>query len=134
TVLKASLTMFLAAGVIASFGALQSIAVVSGQAVNAANEFTTGTILLNDGPAAARVTFPNMAPGGVTLQPLTISNTGTLALRYAMTTSATDADAKGLRDQLELTVRTKTANPCANEDGAVLYGPAALSAGAFGSI
>ncbi|MQA00875.1 MAG: hypothetical protein GEU80_16395 [Dehalococcoidia bacterium] len=131
--LKASLSMFLAAGVIASFGALESIAVFSGQAVNPGNEFTTGTVLLNDGPDSAVVTISDMAPGDLTIQPLTISNTGSLTLRYAMTTSATDVDAKGLRDQLELTVRAKTLADCDVEDGAVLYGPAPLSGGAFGS-
>jgi hypothetical protein len=50
-----------------------------------------------------------------------------------MTTSATNADGKGLMNQLLLTVRVKTVNPCTNEDGAILNGPAALASGAFGS-
>ncbi len=89
---------------------------------------------IDDSPDSAFMTFAAMAPGDSVIQPLTISNSGTLEFRYAMTTSATNTDTKNLRDELDLTIREKTANPCSSEDGLVLFGPAGiLSSGAFGS-
>ena len=74
-----------------------------------------------------------MLPGDRTIQPLTITNAGAAEFRYAMSTVADNLDTKNLRDQLSLTIRVKTANPCANEDGVVIFGPAALTGGFFGS-
>lgn len=130
---KATLAMFLATGIIGSFMAIESLAVFTDQELNAANTFATGSVLLDDAPDSAFVTYANMAPGDSVISQLTLTNSGTLAQRWSMSTAATNADAKALRDQLLLTVRVKTVNPCANEDGGVLYGPAALSAGAIGS-
>ncbi len=127
------LAMLLATGVIGSFVAIDSLAVFTDQQANAANTFTAGSVSLTDTPASALVTYANMAPGDSTTQPLVINNAGSLDLRYSMTTSATNVDGKNLGTELLLTVRTKTANPCTNEDGAVIYGPAALGSGAFGS-
>lgn len=131
--IKATLAMFLATGIIGSFVAVDSLAVFTDQVINAANTFDTGSVSLDSAPASAFVTYANMAPGDSVISELALTNAGTLDLRYAMSTAATDADLKGLRDQLQLTVRAKTANPCANEDGAIVYGPGALSAGAIGS-
>ncbi len=131
--IKATLAMLLATGIIGSFVAIDSLAVFTDQKANSANTFTTGSVSLTDTPSTALVTFANMAPGDSTIQPLQIANAGSLDLRYAMTTSATNTDGKALMNQLQLTVRTKTANPCTSEDGTVLYGPGALASGAFGS-
>ena len=131
--LKATLALFLATGIMGSFVAVDSLAVFTSQQANAANTFDTGSVTLSSAPASAFVTYANMAPGDSVISALTVANDGTLDMRYAMSTSATNADAKALRDQLVLTVRAKTVNPCANEDGAILFGPAALSGGAIGS-
>lgn len=130
---KATLAMFLVTGIIGSFVAIDSLAVFTAQEVNAANTFDTGSVSLTDAPDSAFVTYANMAPGDSVVSQLTLTNAGTLDLRYAMSIAATNADGKALRDQLELTVRVKTANPCANEDGAIIYGPGAASAAAIGS-
>jgi spore coat-associated protein N len=132
-VIKAALAMLLATGVIGSFVAIDSLAVFTDSKANAANTFTTGSVSLTDTPSSAVITLSGMAPGDQTIQGLAIANAGSLDLRYAMSTSATNVDGKGLMNQLQLTVRTKTANPCTSLDGAVLYGPGALASGAFGS-
>ena len=100
---------------------------------NAANTIGTGNIALDDAPDSAFLTVANMIPGDSTIQPLTITNAGAGELRYSMTTAADNVDTKNLRDQLQLTLRVKTANPCASEDGAIISGPGILSAAAFGS-
>ncbi len=126
--------LMLAIGIMAAFFVTDSLAVFTDQETNDANTFTTGSIAIDDAPDTAFLTFSAMAPGDSTIQPLTITNNGTLELRYAMTTTATNADAKALRDELDLTIRIKTANPCSSEDGTILYGAALLLAnGAFGS-
>ena len=100
--------------------------------------FSPGTVDISATPTIAPITSSNMAPGDGTTPPLIVSNIGTSELRYAMMTSATDPDGEGLRDQLQLTIRTidvtTPATPCDDFDGTLLYGPAgALSAGAIGS-
>jgi hypothetical protein len=67
--------------------------------------FTTGTIVLGVSPSTM-FTVTNMLPGDTGSQTVTVSNTGTGALRYAMSSSSTNADTKNLRGQLQFTVKT----------------------------
>lgn len=90
-----------------------------------ANTFTVGSVSLSTSPTTALVTYSTMLPGDVTTQPLVVSNDGTLALRYAVSSSATNADSKGLKDQLVLTIKTidvtGPGTPCNDFDGTQLY-------------
>ena len=95
-----------------------------------ANAFTTGTVSLTASPATALVTFSTMMPGDSVTAQLTLTN-GTGGTRYAMTTTATNADSKNLRDQITLAIKTKTANPCSTFDGTSLYS-GALSGAVIG--
>ena len=110
-----ALAVFLTAGTMALFTDSQGVP---------GNGFTTGTIDLNTAPASAVVTLGNMAPGDVTTNSLVVSNNGTLPLRYAITSLATNADGRGLKDQLQLEVKTvditTPAIPCDNFDGTPL--------------
>ncbi len=107
-----------------TFGAL---AVFTDSAAIGANSFTTGTVDISTSPTTALVTYSNMAPGDSTTQKLVVSNPGSLQLRYAVSGTATNADAKGLKDQLVLTVKTiDVTTPgagveCDNFDGTQLY-------------
>lgn len=98
-----------------------------------ANSFTTGTLVLGLTPTTALFSVANMAPGDTVSKPLTVSNTGTLGLRYAVSGTATDPDTKALRNQLQFTVysNVSAANCTAGTvaGGTVLYGPTALGAG-----
>jgi spore coat-associated protein N len=104
-----------------------------------ANSFTTGTLVLGLNPVTALFAVNNMAPGDTVSKPLTVSDAGTLGLRYAVTAAATNADAKNLRDQLDFTVFSgvSAANCTAGTTagGTVLFGPAAIgsAAGIFGN-
>ncbi len=100
--------------------------------------FTTGTVdidLTDDNETAAdnlvntQLTSAAMAPGDQ-IQPtvgIRVVNNGTLQLRYALYASATDADAKNLKDQLEVTIKgvdTNAGNGNCNEfDGTAIFGP-----------
>ena len=118
--------------VVGSFASVESIAVFSDTKSNDANTFSTGSIIITDAPATALVTFANMAPGDSIIAPITITNGGTLQQRYAVSTSATNADGKNLASQLQLTVRQYAAPGCSAESGAILYN-GALGIAAIGS-
>ncbi len=54
------------------------------------NAFTTGTVDLTATPATAVVTAANMAPGDQVTNDLDVANSGTLELRYSMTSTASE--------------------------------------------
>ncbi|HEX7471440.1 MAG TPA: TasA family protein [Candidatus Limnocylindrales bacterium] len=89
--------------------------------------FTAGTIDIATNPVTL-FTVANLMPGDSGSATLTVNNNGTGQLRYAMTSASTNADAKSLRDQLQLTVRP---GACPSAAAAIYTG--ALSAAAFGS-
>ena len=74
------------------------------------NTFSAGTVDLTVGPATAVVTMPAMAPGDQVTAPLTVGNAGTLALRYAVTSTTTEDT---LASSLTLTVKSGVAT-CSN--------------------
>jgi hypothetical protein len=90
-----------------------------------ANAFTGGTIALGVNPTTALITYSNMLPGDSVTNSIVVSNTGNSQLRYAVSSSATNADGKALKDQLVLTVKTidvtTPGTPCDNFDGTQLY-------------
>ena len=90
--------------------------------------FTAGTIDIESSPTTL-LAVPAMMPGDSGSETLTVQNNGTGDLRYAMTSSSTDADSLGLRDQLDFTI---TAGACPGA-GAPLYN-AVLNGAAFGSV
>jgi predicted ribosomally synthesized peptide with SipW-like signal peptide len=91
-----------------------------------ANVFTAKTISLSTNPTSALVTLTTMMPGDTVTAPIVVTNdAGSDALRYAISSVATNTDTFGLRDQLVLTVKTidatVPATPCDNFDGTQLY-------------
>lgn len=113
-------------GVLATFGALLSLSVLAlftDTASVPANTFTTGTVDINTAPVSALVTFSDMAPGDQVTNPITVSNAGSLELRYAVTSTTTE---NVLAAQLDLTIKsgvTTCTNAGFGADGTVLYGP-----------
>lgn len=97
----------------------------SNQSVGA-NAFTTGTVSISTSPTTALVTLSGMAPGDQVTAPVTVSNNGSLQLRYAVTSTTTENTLAG---QLAMTVKTGVTT-CSNAgfsgSGTVIYGPAAL--------
>ena len=92
-----------------------------------AGSWTSGTVILGVSPATA-FTATNIMPGEFDSQTIVVSNTGTGAARYALSTSATNADTKGLAAQMTLLIQAGT---CA-APGATLYS-GALGSAAIGS-
>ena len=102
-------------------------------------DFTTGTIILDAAKIDALVlTTSALMPGDTVTDDVVVENDGTAQLRYAMTTSSTNADGLGLRTVLTLTVKTidvtTPLTPCNNFDGSsTLYdGVLGASTAGFG--
>jgi hypothetical protein len=87
--------------------------------------FTSSSVTLTTSPTSALITYSNMKPGDSVTNSITVTNSGGSQLRYAISSSATNADGKALKDQLVLTVKTVDATvpatPCDDFDGTLLY-------------
>jgi len=125
---KILLTM-LGIGLLAMLSGLASLAVFTDTASVGGNTFATGTVDITTSPTTALVTFSGMAPGDSITDDITVTNAGTLALRYAVTSTTTE---NTLAAQLDLTIWDEAAESdggttCnATAPGTVLYGPADL--------
>jgi len=95
-------------GVLAAIALVGAVALFTDTATSPDNSFATGTLDLAIDPATAMFTVTNMAPGDVVYDGLQVTNSGSLQLRYAMTT--TDDDTSILDEQLDLTIDTVTGN------------------------
>jgi camelysin-like metallo-endopeptidase len=117
--------LLLAVGILAVVPWAVSQAVYTDSQAVGGNTFTTGTVDISTSPTSALVTFSGMTPGDSTTQPITVTNGGSLEFRYAISSSATNADSKALKDQLVLTIKTvdvtTPGTPCDNFDGTQLY-------------
>jgi hypothetical protein len=96
----------------------------------AANGFSAGTVHIADSlGAGTTLSMSDLVAGDNFDTDLIVANGGTLDVRYALTTTISGSAA--LADELQLTVRTRTTNPCASRDGSTLYS-GDLSAAALG--
>lgn len=119
------LAVLLAIGVLSLLSGIAGLAVFTDQETIGANAFDTGDVDLTTAPTTALVTFTNMAPGDSITDDVLVTNAGSMALRYAISSSATNADALGLKDALTLTIKTidvtTPGTPCDDFDGTQLY-------------
>ena len=121
--------ILLTAGVIAALLAaltISSLAIFTSTQSVPANTFTAGTITISTSPTTALVSFSTMMPGDQVTAPITVTNAGNAQLRYAITSTTTEAT---LAAQLALTIKsgvTTCTNAGFSASGTVLYGPAAL--------
>ena len=96
------------------------------RSVSADSSVSTAAVDIASSPAAAPIQFSGMSPGDEVVAPMTVTNRGSMHLRYAMT-SLTREDF--LSAQLDMTVWSETAEFDLDEDcglnppAAVLYGP-----------
>ena len=81
--------------------------------------WTSGTIILGVTSTTA-FTVDDILPGDTGNKTIQVNNTGTGALRYAMTSTADNLDTKNLRSQLTLTIQPGT---CAAPGAAIYTGP-----------
>jgi hypothetical protein len=90
------------------------------------NTFVTGDVEISTSPASAIVALNPMAPGDVVTDDVVVSNAGSLALRYAIKSTTTEAVLAG---QLDLTIKsgvTTCTTAGFGTDGTVVYGPGDL--------
>ena len=121
--------LFATVAVLGAFAALATaatLALFTDQEVVGGNSFTTSSIDISVAPASAAISFTGMVPGDMVTDDLVVTNEpGSGALRYSVSSTATNADSKGLKDQLLLAVKTvdvtTPGTPCDNFDGTALY-------------
>ena len=120
------LFVLLVVGVVAASLGVASNAIWTDSQDVDANVFSTGTIDISTNPTTALVTFSGMAPGDEVTNDITVTNAGSLELRYAVTSDTTEDT---LAAQLDLTIKTGVTT-CTNVgfgvDGTVIYGPGDL--------
>lgn len=102
-----------------------------------AGTFNTGSIVLDDVKIdALTLTTAALMPGDTVTDDVVVENDGTAQLRYSMSTSSTNPDAKALRDVLTLTVKqvdvTTPLVPCDNFDGVSVLAATVLGASTAG--
>jgi spore coat-associated protein N len=107
---------------------MSALAVFTDSQAVAANTFSTGSIDISTSPTSALVTYSSMLPGDQVTAPITVTNAGSGSLRYAISSTTTEA---ALAGQLDLTIKTGVTT-CSNAgfsaDGSVIYGPGDLGA------
>src|SRR4051812_39205191 len=110
------LTAVLLIGVLSDLPHGDTLAYYAAAVQRGSNQFTVGAVSLSPGIAVGdTLSMSNLVPGDSFVARLQLLATAsTLDLRYAMTTSVTGSTS--LADALQLTVRTKTANPCSSQD------------------
>lgn len=91
---------------LASLLTVSTLAVFTDSDSVAANTFTSGNVELTTSPTTALVTYSNMAPGDEVVNPITVTNAGSLDLRYALLSTTTENTLAGA---LQLTVKTGVA-------------------------
>jgi len=115
------LVVLLVVGVVAASLGVASNAIWTDSEDVDANVFSTGTLDIGTSPTTALVTFSDMAPGDEVTAEITVSNAGSLDLRYAVTSTTTEDT---LAAQLDLTIKsgvTTCTNAGFDTDGTVVY-------------
>jgi len=116
------LVVLLVMGVVAASLGVASNAIWTDSQNVDANVFSTGTIDISTNPTTALVTFTGMAPGDKVTNPITVTNAGSLQLRYAVTSTTTE---NTLAAQLDMTIKsgvTTCTNAFFGASGTVIYG------------
>ena len=123
------LVVLLAVGVVAASLGVASNAIFTDSQDVDANTFSTGTVDISTNPTTALVTYTGMAPGDEVTNDITVTNAGSLELRYAVTSTTTE---DVLAAQLDLTIWDEAEEGDGGTDcnstppGTLLYGPGNL--------
>jgi len=123
-------SVLLLAASVAMVGTTLTAALFTDSASSTDNTFADGTLDMTSNPTTAFVTYSNMAPGDSVTDDVTLTNSGSLSLRYSL--RSTTSGSATLAAQLDLTVWNEaeegdSGTTCAAVAPATrLYGPADL--------
>ena len=122
---------------VVSLGAGQLSLAVFTDTETVTGTFSSGSVILDDVKIdALTLSTAGMVPGDTVTDDVVVENDGSVQLRYALSTSSTDPDTKGLRDALTLTVKeldvTTPGTPCNDFDGASVLTATVLGASGAG--
>lgn len=99
--------------------------------------FSSGSVILDDVKIdALTLSIAGMVPGDTVTDDVVVENDGSVQFRYALSTTSTNPDTKGLRDVLTLTVKTidvtTPVTPCNDFDGTSVLAATVLGASGAG--
>ena len=118
------LLAILAVGTLGGLAQGETAASFRSTAADTANVFNARTVDIASSPSSAFITLNGMVPGETVTAPLTITNSGTMQMTYAVSSSVTN-DGKGIAAQLDLTIK-RGVGTCTNAGfgatGTVVYG------------
>ena len=122
---------------VVSLGAGQMSLAVFSDVETVPGTFSSGSVILDDVKIdALTLSTAGMVPGDTVTDDVVVENDGSVQLRYALSTSSTNPDTKGLRDALTLTVKeldvTTPGTPCNDFDGASVLAATVLGASGAG--
>jgi len=125
-----------ALGVVSLGAGQMSLAVFTDQET-VPGTFSSGSVILDDVKVdALTLSTAGMVPGDSVTDDVVVENDGSVQLRYALSTSSTNPDTKGLRDALTLTVKTidvtTPGTPCDDFDGTSVLAATVLGASGAG--
>ncbi len=124
---RGALLVLLLSSALAVIGAASMSMAFFTDSRDSTGSWSAGTIVLGVSPTTT-FTPTDMMPGATGNQTVVVSNTGTGALRYAMSGTSTNADLKALADQVDLTIQVGS---CASPGATLFSGK--LSTAALGS-
>jgi predicted ribosomally synthesized peptide with SipW-like signal peptide len=131
--LRKALVLMLAIGLVGGVVGAASALFTDTQSVTD-NNFTAGSVDISTTPATELFDITAMAPGDVEYRALTVNNAGTLALRYDLTSIATDPGDKNLAGQLDLTIAGDDGIGACDAAGFATHGTVAYLTGDLGNI
>jgi spore coat-associated protein N len=121
----------MAAATLSTSAGLMSLALFTDDE-DVTGDFTTLTVDLTASPTAL-FNVTDLMPGDTKTAALTITNSGTAELRYAMTSASTTNDSFDLADVATLTIREKATGTCAADfTGTVLVNNHTFASAAIG--
>lgn len=138
TIRRSALAAGVLAVAVAGVTGLASSALFTDSSSVSGNSFAAGTVAVGNGSGSAAFTLGGLAPLSTGYGTLVVDNDGSLALRYSVSASTTNDDAKGLASALQLTAKavavgaTCDAAVFADAGNAVLYS-GSLASFALGS-
>ena len=124
---------------------------LTGVAAASAVSAEAGIFRAGDGDRSSRVnigaverqtldlSFGSLTPGGAVRARRVLGNDESRSIRYSLASASSDDDRKGMRDVIDVTIRTADLGSgddgtCARFDGSVMYvGPLGAGAAGFGS-
>lgn len=124
---KSVLFSLMIIGAVAAMITAATSASFTDTATSGGNAFSTGTLDVSASPATTLFTATNMAPGDSIVGALQVTNSGTLAMRYALTGTEKSGSTSGLVANFTLDARAGSASTGCDAAGFATFGSGSIA-------